>query len=108
LIDNGSSPVAVEVIIMSSAPFMERRATPRQRLGRLATMLVGDGEPPRYCLVTDYSEGGVQVNSNGLKIPDKFELHFLGDGHFKDGQYEVIWRNDPIVGAKYVGPSSNP
>ena len=92
---------------MSSATFTERRATPRQRLGRLATMLVGGDAPPRYCLVTDYSEGGVRVNSNGLKIPDKFELRFSGGGHFKDGEYEVVWRNDPIVGARYIGPSPN-
>jgi hypothetical protein len=92
---------------MSSATFTENRVTPRQRLGRLATMLVGGGVSPRYCLVTDFSEGGVRVNSNGQKIPDKFELRFLGDDHFKDGEYEVIWRNDPIVGAKYVGPSPN-
>jgi len=92
---------------MSSAALTEGRAMPRQRLGRLATMVVGGGAPPRYCLVTDYSEGGVRVNSNGLKIPDKFELRFLGDGHFKDGEYQVIWRNDPTVGAKYVGPSPN-
>jgi len=92
---------------MSSATFTEHRVAPRQRLGRLATMVVGGDAPPRYCLVTDYSEGGVRVNSNGQKIPNKFELRFLGDGHFKDGEYEVIWRNDPIVGARYVGPVSN-
>jgi len=91
---------------MSSTAFTDRRATPRQRLGRLATILVGGSAPPRYCLVTDYSDGGVRINSNGLQIPDKFELRF-GDGHFKDGEYEVIWRNDPLVGARYVGPSPN-
>jgi hypothetical protein len=92
---------------MPPATFTEGRATQRQRLGRLATMLVGGGAPPRYCLVTDFSDGGVRVNSNGLKIPDKFELRFSGDGRFKDGAYEVVWRSDPIVGARYVGPGSN-
>jgi hypothetical protein len=42
-----------------------------------------------------------------LKIPDKFQLRFFSDGHFKDGEYEVVWRNDQIVGAKFVGPSPN-
>jgi PilZ domain len=92
---------------MSSATFTERRNTPRHRLGRLATMIVGDSTAPHYCLVTDFSDEGVQVNSNGLKIPDKFELRFSGDGRFKNGEYEVVWRNDPIVGAKFVGPSPN-
>jgi hypothetical protein len=91
---------------MSSASFPEGRATPRQRLGRLATMVVGGDAPPRYCLVTDYSEGGVRVNSNGQKIPNKFELRFLGDGHFKDGEYEVIWRNDPIVWCQVCRPGA--
>ncbi len=90
---------------MSSATFVERRGAPRQRLGRLATMLVGGGVPPRYCLVIDSSDGGVRVNSNGVKIPDVFELRFSDSGHFRDGAYQVIWRNDPIVGAKFLGPS---
>jgi hypothetical protein len=92
---------------MPSPIFTERRATLRQRFGRLATMLVGGGAPPRYCIVTDFSDAGVQVNSNGLTIPDKFELHFSGDGRFKEGEYEVIWRNGTIVGARFLGPASH-
>jgi len=90
---------------MSSATFVEGRRLPRKRIGRLATMLIGGGAPPRYCLVTDFSEGGVRVNSNGSKIPDVFELRFSDSGRFRDGAYQVIWRNDPIVGAKFLGPS---
>jgi hypothetical protein len=44
----------------------------------------------------------VRVNANGLKIPDEFILQFSGEGRFKDGTYKVVWRNDPIVGAKFV------
>lgn len=91
---------------MLSHPLYERRQTPRHRLGRLATMLPLDGSPPRYCLVTDFSVGGVRINSNGLKIPDEFVLRFSGDGPQKDGTYKVIWRNDPIVGAEFVSGSS--
>ena len=70
--------------------------------GRLASMIPTDGGPPRFCLVTDFSEGGVRVNANGLKIPDEFVLQFSSEGCFKDGTYKVVWRNDPIVGAKFV------
>jgi hypothetical protein len=91
---------------MLSHPLYERRQTPRHRLERLATMLPMDGSPPGYCLVLDFSVGGVRINSNGLKIPDEFVLRFSGDGPQEDGAYKVIWRNDPFVGAKLVSGSS--
>jgi hypothetical protein len=65
----------------------ERRQAPRHPLARLANLIPTDGGPPRFCLVTDFSEGGVRVNAN-------------------DGTYKVVWRNDPIVGAKFVGRGS--
>jgi len=80
----------------------ESRRVMRHRLGRLASMIPTDGGPPRFCLVTDFSEGGVRVNANGLKIPDEFVLQFSSEGCFEDGIYKVVWRNDPIVGAKLV------
>src|ERR1700730_3308353 len=48
---------------MSLPTHDERRQTQRHRLGRLASMIPTDGGPPRFCLVTDFSEGGVRVNS---------------------------------------------
>ncbi|MGO9045861.1 MAG: PilZ domain-containing protein [Xanthobacteraceae bacterium] len=87
---------------MSLRTYEEKRLTQRHRLGRLASMIPADGGPPRFCLVTDFSDGGVRVNANGLKIPDEFVLQFSGDGQFKDGTYKVVWRNDPIVGAKFI------
>ena len=58
-----------------------------------------------YLSLTDFSEGGVRVNANGLKIPDEFVLQFSSEGCFKDGTYKVVWRNDPIVGAKFIQAS---
>jgi hypothetical protein len=52
---------------MSLPTHDEKRQTQRHRLGRLASMIPTDGGPPRFCLVTDFSEGGVRVNANGLK-----------------------------------------
>ena len=77
---------------MSLPTHDEKRQTQRHRLGRLASMIPTDGGPPRtdggpprFCLVTDFSEGGVRVNANGLKIPDEFVLQFSSEGCFKDG-----------------------
>ncbi len=41
------------------APREERRQTPRHRLGKLATIKLGIGIAPRYCLVTNVSAEGV-------------------------------------------------
>jgi hypothetical protein len=87
---------------MSLPTHDEKRQTQRHRVGRLASMIPTAGGPPRFCLVTDFSEGGVRVNANGLKIPDEFVLQFSSEGCFKDGTYKVVWRHDPIVGAKFV------
>jgi hypothetical protein len=84
----------------------ERRQEPRHRLARLASLIPTDGGPPRFCLVTDFSEGGVRVNANGLTIPDEFVLQFSSEACFKDGTYKVVWRNDPIVGATFVRQGS--
>ena len=40
---------------MSSLDIEERRRTPRQRLGKLATIKLGIGLAPRYCLVSNLS-----------------------------------------------------
>jgi hypothetical protein len=89
---------------MSSPKSVEKRRSPRSRLGRLAAMYVWNEEIPRYCIVNDFSEGGVRVTSHGFGVPDVFVLGFLGEErkHFKNGTYKVIWRNQHIVGAKFV------
>jgi hypothetical protein len=92
----------VEPRIMSSAGIEERRLTPRRRLARLATIHLGKGGEPRYCTVTDISDGGVQIHVNGFVVPDDFALHFPGDGPAKSGNYMVVWRKDSNIGAKFV------
>ena len=86
---------------MSLPTHDERRQTQRHRLGRLASMIPTDGGPPRFCLVTDFSEGGVRVNANGLKIPDEFVLQFSSEEvASRMGPTKWSGSNDPIVGAK--------
>jgi hypothetical protein len=79
-----------------------RRSEPRWRGEYLATLVPGNGEP-RYCLVSDMSDGGVRINAVGLRVPDEFGLRLSGHGYTKS--YRVIWRNGHDVGAKLISLS---
>jgi hypothetical protein len=81
----------------------EQRRAPRQRLGRLATIKLGAGMPPRYVLVTNVSEDGVRLLLNGIEAVEEFVLLFHGNGGpARDGTYRLAWRKDNDVGAKFV------
>ena len=84
----------------------EKRRAPRYPLERLAKIQLGSGTSPRYCLITDISDGGVRVNAFGLDVPDEFVLLLSGDGPARDGIYRVIWRLDHDIGAKFVCATS--
>lgn len=88
---------------MPSPKAKEKRGAPRYPLERLAKIQPGRSNPPRYCLITDISNGGVRVNAFGFDIPDEFVLLPSGDGSARDGTYRVIWRLDRDVGAKFIG-----
>jgi hypothetical protein len=88
---------------MSSTAFEERRKTPRQRLGRLATIKIGVGFAERYVLVTNTSAEGVRLALNGLELRDEFVLLFHGNGgEARDGTYKVVWREGQDAGAKFI------
>jgi hypothetical protein len=87
---------------MNSPKFEEKRGAPRYPLERLAKIQLGLGQPPRYCVITDISGGGVRVNTFGFNVPDEFVLLLSGDGPAQDGTYRVIWRIGRDVGAKFV------
>jgi hypothetical protein len=89
----------------SSPEFQERRRNPRQRLGRIATIKLGVGIPPRFVLVTNTSVEGVRLQLNGIEVIDMFVLLFHGaGGAARDGTYKVVWRQGQEVGAKYISP----
>jgi hypothetical protein len=87
---------------MPSPKVEEKRSSPRYPLERLAKMEPRDGTPPRYCLITDISSGGVRINTFGVSVPDEFVLRLSGDGPAKDGTYRLIWRVGYDVGAQLV------
>ena len=82
----------------------ERRSEPRQRVEYLATLITGK-DAPRYCLVTNVSDGGVRVNAAGFKVPDEFGLRLTGYAIPK--WYRVIWRVGRDVGAKLIDPTES-
>jgi hypothetical protein len=83
------------------------RQSPRYPLERLAKLQPPDGGQPRYCLVTDVSDGGVRLRGfGGSEIPDEFVLTISGDGPAKDGSYMVIWRLGSDVGARLIDSTS--
>ena len=88
---------------MLSPKANERRRAPRYPCDRLAKIELGQGDPPLSCLITDFSDGGVRVNTFGFDIPDEFVLLAVGDGPDLDGTYKVVCRLGQNVGAKFVG-----
>jgi hypothetical protein len=88
---------------MSLLDVDEKRHSPRQRLGRLATIKLGAGMPPRCVLVTNVSEDGVRLLLNGIEAIDQFVLLFHGNGGpARDGTYRLAWRKDNDIGARFV------
>ena len=78
----------------------ERRRAKRQGVEYLATMVTNGGNPSRYCLVSEMSDGGIRITAIGYKVPDEFGLRLTGDAIPK--RYEVIWRIGHDVGAKLI------
>jgi len=91
---------------MSSLDIEERRHTPRHRLGKLATIKLGIGIAPRYCLVTNVSTEGVRIHVNGFEVLDEFVLLFPEGAEGQSGTYKVVWRNGLDIGAKFLSAAT--
>jgi hypothetical protein len=91
---------------MSSLDIEERRHIPRHRLGNLATIKLGIGIAPRYCLVSNVSIEGVRIHVNGFEVLDEFVLLFPEGTEGQSGTYKVVWRNGPDVGAKFLSAAT--
>jgi hypothetical protein len=74
----------------------------RRPFHRLAKIRVGNGSPPRDCLVADISTGGVKLKVEGFEVPDDFILVLSADGLVKECNYQVVWRVGQEVGARFV------
>ena len=77
----------------------DRRRALRRPLGHLGIIRTEPGATPRYCLVIDDSDEGVQVStSHDFEVPDEFVLRLSG----KEAAYKVVWRKGRQVGAKLL------
>jgi len=92
---------------MTSLDIEERRRSPRQRLGRLATIKLGIGIAPRYCLVSNVSAEGVRIHVNGYEVLDEFVLIFPEGREGQSGTYKVV-RLLPSDGDDYQYRIKNP
>jgi hypothetical protein len=62
----------------------------------------------RDCLVINFSDGGVRLNVEGLKVPDEFVLLMDNDGIVKKQQCRVAWRLGDEIGAKFPAAARRP
>jgi hypothetical protein len=91
---------------MSSLDIQQRRHSPHHRLGKLATIKLGIGIAPRYCLVSNVSIEGVRIHVNGFEVLDEFVLLFPEGAESQSGTYKVLWRNGLDLGAKFVSAAT--
>jgi len=99
-------PMNLRKLLMGRAKFekrrimrKERRSEPRWRVEYLATIVSREGSP-KYCTVTEMSDGGVRLNAIIYRVPEQFGLRLIGQAMPKC--YKVIWRHGRNVGAKLI------
>ena len=80
----------------------ERRRERRHQLGHVAVITFAPDEQ-HYCLVRDFSDGGVRLHVKGFEAPDDFSLRFAPGAPARSGDYKVAWRDGQDLGAKFVG-----
>src|SRR4051812_16198001 len=81
---------------------LERRRTPRRTVRRTDHIRIA-GSPPRDCLVTDISDGGVRLFAAGFEVPDRFGLLLLDfEGRTTLRDCQVVWRHEFNLGAKFI------
>jgi hypothetical protein len=88
---------------MSSVKSDERRRSQRRLINRLAKIQLASGTLPRDCLITDLSTGGVRLHVEGFEVPDDFVLLLSRDNLVQECNYQVVWRLEHEIGARFVG-----
>lgn len=82
---------------------MERRKSHRRAISLPARIEITIGSPPRDCLITDISEGGVRLYTEVAEIPDRFVLWFSENGRSaRPRDCSVVWRLGHELGAKFT------
>ena len=93
---------------MNAVKPRERRKSSRRLIDRMAKIQLGHGTLPRDCRITDISTGGVRLHVEGFEVPTDFVLFLFGENlaqkcNYQECNYEVVWRLDHEIGARFVG-----
>jgi len=81
----------------------DKRRSRRRAVNRSAKLKFNSQTPPRECIITDISTGGVRLHVEGFEVPDEFVLLDSRDGYAAEFCYRVVWRQGHEVGACFVG-----
>lgn len=80
----------------------EKRRSQRQSLKYPARIDIGDGSPPRSCLLTDVSVSGARVVVEGAdELPDQFAL-LIAPEHGTLRRCKVAWRDGNQLGLQFL------
>jgi hypothetical protein len=77
-----------------------RRRSERLPMRGLGKILSGAGSLPRDCWISDISDGGVRLHSEGVAVPDEFTLTLPGASVRRECR--VVWRLGHEVGAEFL------
>ena len=87
----------------STAMRTERRKSHRRAISLPARIEITVGSPPRDCLITDLSDGGVRLYIEPAELPDRFVLWFSADGRSaRPRDCSVVWRLGHEIGARFI------
>jgi PilZ domain len=88
---------------MTQAPMLkERRKTDRRKVNRVARFYTELGQLPRTCMVTNISDTGARLYSDG-EMPQQFFLSVSGEGVTMQRECRVVWRLGGELGVEFVG-----
>ena len=83
--------------------FKEELTSDDMAMQRVEVAVITFGQDEQhYCLVRDFSDGGVRLHVKGFDAPDDFSLRFAPGAPARSGDYKVAWRNGQDLGAKFV------
>lgn len=83
-----------------------QRGSERKDLEHPAWVDLGDGSPPRNCMVMDVSQTGARIAiDNPSEVPDEFTLFLTGGGTVRR-KCRVARRNNGEIGVRFVSATA--
>jgi PilZ domain len=79
---------------------MDRRRAQRHTVADPGRIHCRIGDPPRDCVISDISDGGVRLVAYDVGVPEQFILTFVAVGRRRECR--VVWRFASEIGAEFV------